>query len=56
MLLASLLATPGALFSVLDSDVGRHPPTTDRGCLLASEGRVKFGRLITGGILGVSVA
>jgi hypothetical protein len=52
MLLAPLLATPCTLFSVLDNDVGRHPSTADRGCLPASFGGKKFGRLIAGGVLG----
>jgi hypothetical protein len=55
-LLSSLLATPGALFGVLDGDVGRHPPAADWGCLLASGGKVKFSGLVAGGIWGGGVA
>jgi hypothetical protein len=49
MLLASLLATLGALLGVLDGGVGRRLPTL-------AQGWVKLGRLVAGGVLGGDAA
>jgi hypothetical protein len=51
-LLAPLVATLGALLGVLDSDEGRRLLAAAQGCLPATWGRMKFDRLIAGGVLG----
>jgi hypothetical protein len=50
-LLVPLLATLGAM----DGDVGWHLLATAWGCLPATQDRMKFGRLIAGGVLGGDV-
>jgi hypothetical protein len=56
MLLAPLLATLGALLSVMDDDVGWCLLVTAQGRLPVAWGRVEFGRLIVCGILGGDAA
>jgi hypothetical protein len=51
-LLAPLVATLGALLGILDSDEGRRLLAAAQGCLPATWGRMKFGRLIASGVLG----
>jgi hypothetical protein len=51
-----LLASLDALLSAVDGEVRRCLLAAARGCLLASLGRMKFNRLIVGGVLGGDVA
>jgi hypothetical protein len=54
-LLAPLLPTLGALLGAVDDDVARCLLATAWGCLPTSLCRMKFSRLIAGGILGGDV-
>jgi hypothetical protein len=55
-LLVPLLAARSALLGIVDDDVERRLLATARGLLPVAWGRVKFDRLIVGGILSDDVA